>query len=128
MVRVAINKGKNDSVVCDRLSEKQLEKLVGDLFEIKGISFESFEIYIWNVTTNEKQVVKTLQAFEKLDDFDAMFCFSKVKTSINGTPFKFDQLDFSCSCVKGQCCNLYLDPDIFSFNSEEEIGVDVSKK
>ena len=110
------------------MSEKKLERLLTNLFAVKGIAFEGFEIYIWNIETNRSERVEKFGTFEELGDFDVIFCLSNVQVSVNDVPFNFERFDFSCSCVNGKCCNLYLDPDVFSFDSGEDDDIKLITK
>lgn len=110
------------------MSDVQFVNLLSSLFVVKGIAFTEFEIYIWDAEKNKSKRVETLHDLEELDDFSAMFCLSNVQTSINNTPFNFEQLNFSCLCKNGKCCDLYLDPDVFTFNSEDNATIDLMRK
>ncbi len=103
------------------MAEELFDKLLHNIFSVKGITYKKIEIYLW--TDENGTPVKTFDAFEKKEDYTAIFCLSDVNLSINGIPFEFGQFDFACKCVNGQACGLYfVDPDEFRFNSEEELN------
>jgi len=110
------------------LSKKDFDNLLAGLFSAKGIVFKKFKIYIWNIEENICESVEAFHDLEKLNNFSAIFCLSNVKTSINDTPFNFEKLDFSCRCENGKCCDFCLDPDVFTFNSEDNSTINLMRK
>lgn len=108
------------------MSEQKFSNLLSSLFAVKEITFEQFEIYLWTEEKGER--AKTLEIFERGNDYFVIFCLSNVHLSINGTPYNFVQFDFSCRCDSGKCCDLYISPDVFNFNAEKDINVETLQK
>jgi hypothetical protein len=105
-----------------QLTQEQFDNYLSSLFSLKGISYETIEMYAWR--DDKRSVVQKLDDLKKLGNFYIVFYLTDVKLEWDNIPVTFDWFSFTCSCNNGACGNLYLSPDIFGFNSEIKLTDD----
>lgn len=102
------------------LAQELFDNLLKSLFSIKGITYDTIEVYAWK--DDKGSPIQKLDDFRYFGNFYIVFYLTDVRLEMNKIPFNFDWFSFTCACKDGKCCNLYLSPDIFGFNSEIKLN------
>lgn len=103
------------------MAKDSFNDLLSTLFSVKEISYETVEIFAWEDDVGAP--INKLADFNNFNNnFYVVFYLTNVDSSMGSIPLRFDWFSFTCACKNGQCCNLYLSPDVFGFTAEKMLS------